>query len=59
MQNCAGPQKGHPAEQGRGGCVRALAHAGGVCQAAEERAHAQPLLVLEQLQPKIPAPGIL
>ena len=57
MQHRAGPEEGHSADHRRGGCVRAFADKGGVGQAAEERAHTQPLLVLEQLQPKTPAPG--
>ena len=57
MQHCAGPDVSHGTNQRGRSRVRALADKGGVREAAEERAHAQPLFVLEQLQPKLPAPG--
>ena len=56
MQNRAGPQVGHAADQPGGGRVRPLADEGGVREAAEERAHAEPLPVHEQVQAKVPGP---
>jgi len=57
VQHGAGPEERNAADQARGGGVRPRADERVVGQAAEQRAHAQPLPVHEQVQAKVPARG--